>query len=145
MNKQFTYIRKFVISFAIIFTCVTIVSAIFISLYSNPYLPVKLIIQSGIIAAIASLLNFIYYSEKPINKKSMVIRTIIHFILLLTTVCGCAFYYKWLTFNSMKVTLTFLGLFIAVYIFVWMINFCGDIIDEKILNIGLKEYSSKQK
>jgi magnesium-transporting ATPase (P-type) len=145
MKKQLSCIRKFLISFTSVFTCVIIASTIFIGLYSNPYLPFRLIVQAVIIAAISSVLNFIYYSEKSISKKSMIFRTAIHFILLLSSVTGCALYFKWFSFENTGIALTFFGLFIAVYLIIWMANFLGDIIDEKIMNLKLEEYKARQK
>ena len=142
MKKQFGYIRKFLGFFTSVFTCVIIASSIFILCYSNPYLPLKLIVQAGIIAALSSGLNFIYTSEKPISKKSMFIRTTVHFGLLLSAVTGCALYFKWFSFKN-GVMLTFFGLFIAVYLIIWSANFMWDIIDEKMMNLKLKEYKTK--
>ncbi|PKM73507.1 MAG: hypothetical protein CVU91_04260 [Firmicutes bacterium HGW-Firmicutes-16] len=145
MKKQLGYIRKFLMSFTSVFTCVIIASTIFIRLYSNPYLPFKLIAQAAIIAAVSSVLNFIYYSEHPISKKSMIIRTTIHFFLLISTVTGCALYFEWFSFENNGVVLTFFGLLVAVYLIVWLMNFLGDSKDEKIMNQKLKEYKARQK
>lgn len=145
MKKRLSYIRKFLISFTSVFTCVIIASTIFIGLYSNPYLPLKLIAQAAVIAAISSVLNFIYYSNKPIHKISMVYRTLIHFVLLTATVTGSAFCFDWFSFGDTGIAITFFGLYIAVYLIIWMANFLGDIIDEKIMNLKLEEYRFRQK
>jgi hypothetical protein len=140
MKKRLNYIRKFLISFTSVFTCVIIASTIFIGLYSNPYLPFKLIVQAVVIAAVSSILNFIYYSDKPIHKNSMIYRTLIHFALLTATVTGSALCFKWFSFRDAGIAITFFGLYIAVYLIIWMANFLGDIIDERIMNLKLEEY-----
>jgi hypothetical protein len=145
MKKRLGYIRKYLISFTSVFTCVIIASTIFIWLYSNPYLPLKLIVQAAVIAAVSSVLNFIYYSDKPIHKKSMVYRTLIHFVLLTAAVTGSAFCFEWFSFEDTGIAITFFGLYIAVYLVIWMANFLGDIIDERIMNLKLEEYRLKQK
>lgn len=145
MKRHLSYIRKFFLLFTLIFTCVIIACTIFIGLYSNPYLPFRLIFQAVLIAAISSVLNFIYHSELPISRKSMIIRTAVHFILLLSMVTGCAFYFEWFSFEKTGIVLTFFGLFIAAYLVIWMVNFAGDIIDEKIMNLKLMEYKARQK
>lgn len=145
MKKRLGYLRKYLICFSSVFTCMIIASSVFIGLYSNPYLPLKLIAQAVIIATISSVLNFIFYSEQPISKKSMIFRTAVHFILLFSTVTGCAIYFEWFSFGNASITLTFFGLFIAVYLVIWMANFLGDIIDEKIMNIKLEEYKARKK
>lgn len=145
MKKHLSYIRKFLISFTSVFTCVIIASTIFIGLYSNPYLPFKLIVQAAVIAAVSSILNFIYYSEQPIHKNSMICRTLIHFVLLTAAVTGSALYFEWFSFREPGIAITFFGLYIAVYLIIWMANFLGDIIDERIMNLKLEEYKLRQK
>jgi hypothetical protein len=140
MKKQLGYIRKFLISFTSVFTCVILASTICIGLYSNPYLPLKLIGQTAVIAAVSSLLNFIYDSEKPIQRYSMIRRTLLHFVLLTATVTGCAYTFKWFSFGDTGVAITFLGLYLAVYLIIWMANFLGDILDERIMNLKLEKY-----
>jgi len=145
MKKQLFYIGKFLGFFTSVFTCVIVASSIFILKYSNPYLPLGLVVQAGIIAAAAALLNFIYHSERPISKRSMTIRTLVHFVLLLSAVTGCAVCFRWFQFGNNGAALTFFGLFIAVYAVLWTANFMRDIMDEKMMNCRLREYQARLK
>lgn len=145
MKYYLNYFKQFVLSFTSIFTCIMLAATVFINIYSNPYLPVRLIVQAAIIALVASLLNFIYISEKPIYRKSMVIRTCIHFSLLLFTVTGCAWIFKWFSFTDPAPATAFFILFIAVYAIIWLANFIGDILDERMMNLRLTEYQSRKK
>ncbi len=75
----------------------------------------------------------------------MIIRTLIHFVFLTATVSVCASYFEWFSFGDTGMAMTFFGLYIAVYLIIWMANFLGDIIDEKIMNLKLEEYKARQK
>jgi cytochrome bd-type quinol oxidase subunit 2 len=142
MERYLSYVRKFLSSFTAIFTCIILASAVFIGIYSNPYLPFRLIVQSLILAALSALLNFIYYSDKPIHKRAMAVRTGIHFGALLTLVLFCAWKFEWFSFSHANSVLTFLLLFLTVYFIVWLASFTGDLIDERKINKRLMELNS---
>ena len=142
MERYISYGRKFLSSFTAIFTCVILASTVFIGIYSNPYLPIRLIVQSLILAAASALLNFIYYSDKPIHKRAMAVRTGIHFGVLLALVLSCAWKFEWFSFSHICSVLTFLLLFLAVYVIVWLASFTGDLLDERRINKRLMELNS---
>jgi magnesium-transporting ATPase (P-type) len=143
MERYLNYGRKFLSSFTAIFTCVVLASTVFIGIYSNPYLPLRLIVQSLILAAASALLNFIYYSDKPIHKRAMAVRTGIHFGAVLALVLFCAWQFEWFSFRHTPSVLTFLLLFLIVYVIVWLVSFMGDLLDEWKINRRLTElYSS---
>jgi hypothetical protein len=52
-------------------------------------------------------------------------------------------YFGWFSFSSVSASAGFFGLFMAVYLIIWTANFLRDMIDERILNLKLKEYRSK--
>lgn len=142
MERYLDYGRKFLNSFTAIFTCIILASTVFIGIYSNPYLPFRLIVQSLILAATSSLLNFIYYSDKPIRKRGMAVRTVIHFSTLLALVLFCAWQFEWFSFSHAPSVLTFLVLFLAVYAIVWLASFTGDLLDERKINKRLMELNA---
>ncbi|MGE5633401.1 MAG: DUF3021 family protein [Caulobacteraceae bacterium] len=139
MERYLNYGRKFLSSFTAIFTCIILASTVFIRIYSNPYLPFRLIVQSLILAAASALLNFIYYSEKPIYKRAMAVRTGIHFGALLALVLFCAWQFEWFSFSHTPSVLTFLLLFLTVYFIVWLASFTSDLLDERKINKRLME------
>ncbi len=145
MKLLIGYLRKFIISFTSVFTCVILASTVFIGVYSNPYLPLRLIVQALIIAAVSALLNFIYHSEQPIHKKSLALRTCAHFSLLLLSVTGCAWFFRWFSFAHRAAVVMFFVLFAAVYAVIWLANFLGDLVDEKLLNLRLAQYQARPK
>lgn len=98
--------------------------------------------QALILAAVSALLNFIYYSDKPIRKRGMAARTCVHFTALLAIVLFCAWKFEWFPFNHTASLLTFLLLFIAVYAVIWIANFTGDLLDERKINRRLNELNS---
>jgi magnesium-transporting ATPase (P-type) len=142
MEQYLSYGRKFIASFTAIFTCIILASTIFIGIYSNPYLPFRLIVQSLILAAASALLNFIYYSDKPIHKRAMAVRTGIHFAALFSLVLYCAWQFEWFSFSHTPSVLTFLLLFLAVYIIIWLASFTGDLLDERKINKRLMELNT---
>lgn len=142
MERFGTLGRKFLTSFCAVFTCVILASTIFIGMYSNPYLPFRLIVQALVLAAVGALLNFIYLSEKPIHKRSMAIRTCVHFSLLISAVAGFAWRFEWFSFSHMPSLLTFFLLFLFVYAIIWVGSFIGDLLDEKRINDRLQDYQS---
>ena len=142
MERYLSYGRKFLTSFTAVFTSIILASTIFIGIYSNPYLPFRLIVQALVLASASALLNFIYYSEKPIHKRSMAVRTGIHFCLLLVLVLFCTWHFAWFSFSHTPSVLTFLLLFLAVYIIVWLASFTGDLLDERKINKRLMELNS---
>lgn len=144
MERYLNYGRRFLSSFAAVFTCVVLASAVFIRIYSNPYLPFRLIVQALVLAAVSAVLNFIYYSDKPIRKRAMAVRTSVHFALLLAIVLFCAWRFEWFSFNHTASLLTFLLLFFAVYAVIWIASFTGDLLDERKINRRLKELSGDQ-
>lgn len=142
MERYLDYGRKFITSFTAIFTCVVLASTVFIGIYSNPYLPFRLIVQSLIISAVSALLNFIFYSEKPIHKRGMAVRTGIHFSAVLTLVLFSAWQFEWFSLRHTPSVLTFLLIFLAVYVIIWLANFMGDLLDERKINKRLTELYS---
>ncbi|OQB21177.1 MAG: hypothetical protein BWY11_02191 [Firmicutes bacterium ADurb.Bin182] len=142
MERYLNFGRKFLSSFTAVFTCVILASTVFIMIYSNPYLPFRLIVQALILAGVAALLNFIYYSDKPIRKRLMAVRTGVHFTVLLAIVLFCAWRFEWFSFVHTASLLTFLLLFFAVYAIIWMANFTGDLLDERKINRRLKELNA---
>jgi len=142
MERYLGYVRKFLSSFTAIFTCIILASTVFIGIYSNPYLPFRLIVQSLILAAVSALLNFIYYSDKPIYKREMAVRTGIHFGAILTIVLFSAWKFEWFSFSHTSSVVTFLLLFLAIYLTVWLASFTGDLLDERKINKRLKELNS---
>jgi len=142
MERYLNYGRKFLFSFTAIFTCIILASTVFIGIYSNPYLPFRLIVQSLILSAASALLNFIYYSDKPIRKRMMAVRTGINFCVLLALVLFCAWQFEWFSFSHTPSVLTFLLLFLAVYFVIWMASFTGDLLDERKINKRLAELNS---
>lgn len=142
MERYLSYGRKFISSFTAIFTCIILASTVFIGIYSNPYLPFRLIVQSLILAAVSAKLNFIYDSDKPIHKRALAVRTSIHFGTLLAFVLFCAWKFEWFSFNHAPSVLTFLLLFFAVYLIVWLASFTGDLLDERKINKRLMELNS---
>ncbi len=144
MERFLDYGRRFLTSFTAVFTCVILASAAFIGIYSNPYLPLRLIVQALIIAAVSSLLNFIFVSEKPIRKRGMALRTLAHFILLLAAVGACARWFGWFSSSHAESLATFLLLFFAVYAAIWGASFIGDLQNERRINARLREYREKR-
>jgi len=142
MEKILDYGRKFLSAFTAIFTCVVLASTIFVVIFTNPYVPFRLIMQSLILSAVSALLNFIYYSEKPIHKRGMAVRTVIHFCLVLGMVLICAWQFNWFSFSHVPSVVTFLVMFLLVYTVVWLVNFMGDILDEWKINKRLTELYS---
>lgn len=130
MERYLSYVRKFLSSFTAVFTCVILASTVFIKIYSNPYLPFRLIVQSLILSAASALLNFIYYSDKPIHKRAMTVRTGIHFGVTLAVVLFSAWQFKWFSFSHVPSILFFLLLYLAVYWVVWLTSFTGDMMNE---------------
>jgi len=143
MNRYLNYGRKFLVSFTAVFTCVILASAVFIGIYSNPYLPLRLIVQALVLAAISALLNLIFVSEKPIYKRSMVLRTGVHFTLLLAAVSLCAWRFHWFSFSHRPSALAFFLLFLAVYALIWTAGFIGDLLNERQINAGLQAYRQR--
>lgn len=139
MERYLNYGRKFLTSFTAIFTCIILASTVFIGIYSNPYLPFRLIVQSLILAAVSALLNFVYYSDNPIHKRAMAVRTGIHFSALLALVLFCAWKFEWFSFSHTPSVLTFLLLFLTVYFIIWLVSFTGDLLDERKINKRLLE------
>jgi len=142
MERYLSYGRKFLTSFTAVFTCIILASTIFIGIYSNPHLPFRLIVQALVLAAASALLNFIYYSDKPIHKRAMAVRTGIHFGAVLALVLFCARQFEWFSFSHTPSVLTFLLLFLTVYIIVWLASFTGDLLDERKINKRLMELNS---
>lgn len=142
MERYLSYGRKFLTAFTAIFTCIILASTIFIGIYSNPYLPFRLIVQALILAAVSAFLNFIYYSDKPIRKRGMAARTAIHFSLLMGLVLLCAWQFEWFSFSHAPSVVTFVLLFLAVYIIIWLASFTGDLMDERKINRRLMELNA---
>jgi magnesium-transporting ATPase (P-type) len=142
MERYLHYGRKFLSAFTGVFTCVILASTVFIGIFSNPYLPLRLIVQALVLAAASALLNFIYHSEKPIRKRGMALRTCVHFIALLALVLTCAWRFQWFSFDHTSSVLTFFLLFIAVYAVIWLANFTGDLLDERKINRRLAELNA---
>ncbi len=145
MERYVEYGRKYLSAFTAIFTCVILASTVFIGMYSNPYLPFRLIVQALVLAAVSALLNFIFYSEKPIRKRAMAVRTGIHFAALLALVLFCARQFGWFSFSHTSSVLTFFLLFLAVYAVIWSASFTGDLLDERKINRRLLELNAPHK
>ena len=146
MERFLSLGRQFLASFTAVFTSVILACTVFIAIfYTNPSLPLRLIAQAAIIAAASALLYFIFVSEKPIRRRSMAVRTVVHFLLQAATVAGCAWFFRWFSFSHGPSVLAFSLLFLAVYAVIWAACFVRDLADERNINRRLKVYLAERR
>ena len=129
---------KYILSFSLVITCSNSTH----SCIDGGWGELRFMIMSPDIIDNYAWWNFIYYSDKPIHRRGMAVRTGIHFAALLALVLFCAWQFEWFSFNHVPSILTFLGLFLAVYSIIWLASFISDLLDERKINKRLMELNS---
>lgn len=73
-----------------------------------------------VMAFVSDLPYLLFYSGKELSKKQMYIRKLIHLPVLLTVVLYFACLWDWISLNHTREVLTFVLLFLFVYIMVFL-------------------------
>ena len=140
MNKL---IKSILLQFVLITTCVLFGVAFFclITNSHNPwpwYMPFEIL---GI-AFITSLGTLIHCSKNELSKKAYIIRSIIHFIVLLGIVIGTGYLFKW--WSEIPSLLIICAIFVFVYIVVFTVMYIKEKNDSNKINEALKKLNNDE-
>ncbi|HEX2945369.1 MAG TPA: DUF3021 family protein [Clostridia bacterium] len=144
MKKQ--SLEYFVLGILIAFTIAVLMqSAILAAAAENAAIPVRMILQSFILAVLCSLINLVYQSEKL----KFIWKSIIGYLLTTGTIITCSVYFGWLafggssfdTFNTVIVLFAVCTLF---YLFTWLFILQVTRAKARMLNEKLNEYKKRQ-
>jgi len=75
-----------------------------------------------IAAALCSLTQFIFYAKRPLNKKLVIIRQIIHLAIVLAIVLCTAYFMGWIGREKPVQILLFIGYVVVVYVFITAVS-----------------------
>ncbi|MFT4144566.1 MAG: DUF3021 family protein [Mobilitalea sp.] len=138
-------IKKLLSNYVMIFTGIAFSSALFISIF-NPevnYMS-KLLMQMFIMAALSTMGNLIFYSMKEVSKKSMMIRTIIHYCYVNFIVYTLSFIFNWINFKSILQLVLMFVLILLVYIIVYLANYIKGEMEAKAMNLQLSRFHEEE-
>lgn len=138
-------IKKLLSNYVMIFTGIAFSSAIFIAIF-NPevnYMSI-LLLQMFIMTALSTLGNLIFFSTKEVSKKSMRIRTIIHYLYVNLIVYTMAFVFNWINFNSILQLVLMFVLILLVYVVVYIINYIKGKMEAKAMNLQLSRFHEEE-
>jgi len=142
-NQSLEY---FLIGLMIAFTLsVLMQSAAMVLAYESAVIPVRMIWQSFVLAALCSLINLVYRSERL----SFAWRSIIGYILTTSTILTCCLVFGWLGFSgsSIEAKVAIIVLFAVCslfYLLTWLIIRSIYKARAKKLNEKLNEYKNRQ-
>lgn len=103
------------------------------------YMPFELIAM----AAITSLGSVIFYNKTELTKKQFLVRVILHFILLVSVELGLGYLFKW--WSHWDGILINLGIFLIIYVSVWVITAIQDHHSSERINKALKNKQNEEK
>jgi uncharacterized membrane protein YesL len=132
-----SFVKKNLIDYFIIVTGVNIAIAVL----GMNYKPEELLGYDAffsplILGAVAVLPSFVFYSRRELSLRQMLIRRVIHLVVLELTLVGFGYIARLLT--GLNITISFVLIVFAVYVFTLIIRW---IIDSKTaleINLGLK-------
>lgn len=135
-------IKEIAQMFFVINTGVTIGTSIFITfLQRDAELGVEILWQMIAVSLVTAFSSIILYSRNELNKKQILIRTVVHYISINIIVLGSGFLFDWVDGGeSIKVIGLIVCIFI-VYIFVWLNMYKSDEKMAKRLNQKIREYN----
>lgn len=97
------------------------------------YHPISIVV-AGVICAIPT---FLFYSEKEMPREKYMVRIIIHFISLLAVVMMLGKFFRW--YNQIDGALFVAGIYVCVYIFVWVATTWLGAVEGKHINKALDD------
>lgn len=135
-------IKEIVQMFFVINTGVTIGTSIFITLLQrDAKLGVEILWQMIAVSLVTAFSSIILYSRNELNKKQILIRTVIHYIAINIIVLGSGFIFNWVDGGEATKVIGLIVCIFIVYIFVWLNMYKSDAKMAKRLNQKIREYN----
>ncbi len=133
---------KMVIShFFIITVCVTAavgVSNLFVPDFEG--YPKEFPLHMILVGASTALPSFLFYSKKALDRKRFFIRTVLHFLCIITVVMVEGRFLNW--YDSVAGAAVIAGMIVIVYVAVWIITMRSNNKAEQNINEALKSFNA---
>lgn len=135
-------IKEIAQMFFVINTGVTIGTSTFITfLQRDAKLGVEILWQMIAVSLVTAFSSIILYSRNELNKKQILIRTVIHYIAINIIVLGSGFIFDWVDGGETTKVIGLIVCIFIVYIFVWLNMYKSDARMAKRLNQKIEEYN----
>lgn len=139
-------IRKKVLGFiqryCIIFTGSTLSMLAFLSIYKEPFVSSESLLILMLISAIISFCQqLLFSSEEDYSKKAVLIRSFVHFLVIIGSVLLSAILFDWVETMQQFCVLTLI--IISTYIILWLVFYFKDHLTSQKINQNLSLYKER--
>lgn len=138
-------IKKMILTFVMVLAGSTICSALFITIfYPGMEFQVSVLWEIIIMSAISVLGNVVFYAKREYSKKQMLIRSVIHFLYVITVVLGASFLWKWVKPGYVLQIIVMTIFITAVYAVTFFVNTKIEERTAEALNNRLSEFNAEE-
>lgn len=137
-------LKEMLLEFLLITAGITMCTTVFCTVfYQHFYFGIELLWQVVALSFFCTLPGLVYVSKRELTKKQMLTRQIIHVCVLLALLLFFAYYWEWLTPQSIVQPIIFVFMFAFVYTIVCYFAYKHDKKVAKMLNERLPKFKNK--
>lgn len=137
-DKFLTFLQMY----CIIFTGSTLSMLAFLSIYKEPFVPSESLLILMFISAIISFFQqLLFSSEEDYSKKAVLIRSFLHFLVIIGSVLISATLFNWVETTQQFCVLALIV--VSTYIILWLIFYFKDHLTSQKINQNLNLYKER--
>jgi len=114
--------REMVYSFFVIFSGSVLAMYVYLLIFGQNTVDIHHITALLVMTVLADLASFVFYSRKDLSKKQMFVRYVIHLAVIIGIMLSAATYLEWVRWHEPVQIIVFVGLVVAVYTMVMIID-----------------------
>lgn len=134
----------FIQRYCIIFTGSTLSMLTYLSIYKEPFVSIDSLLVLMFISAIISFFQqLLFSSEENYSKKAVLIRSFLHFLIIMTSVLLSAILFNWVETTQQFWVLTLI--IIGTYSILWLVFYFKDHLTSQKINQNLNLYKERMK
>ncbi|MEG1369846.1 MAG: DUF3021 family protein [Carnobacterium sp.] len=135
---------SFIQRYCIIFTGSTLSMLAYLSIYKEPFVSIDSLLVLMFISAIISFFQqLLFSSEENYSKKAVLIRSFLHFLIIMTSVLLSAILFNWVETTQQFWVLTLI--IIGTYSILWLVFYFKDHLTSQKINQNLNLYKERMK
>ena len=116
----------------------------YLSIYKEPFVSIDVLLVLMFISAIISFFQqLLFSSEENYSKKAVLIRSFLHFLIIMTSVLLSAILFNWVETTQQFWVLTLL--IIGTYSILWLVFYFKDHLTSQKINQNLNLYKERMK
>ena len=116
----------------------------YLSIYKEPFVSIDVLLVLMFISAIISFFQqLLFSSEENYSKKAVLIRSFLHFLIIMTSVLLSAILFNWVETTQQFWVLTLI--IIGTYSILWLVFYFKDHLTSQKINQNLNLYKERMK